>query len=83
MAVMSKQDPSPAFVETVQEIMRLYRSLPPRPSIEDVAAAKPVLKTVENEEKIKLEEISMERPHEDVFDAAEGVGHGGVGVVEA
>ncbi|MBA0796573.1 hypothetical protein Gohar_007336, partial [Gossypium harknessii] len=66
MAVMSKQDPSPAFVETVQEIMRLYRSLPPRPSIEDVAAAKSVLKTVENEEKIKLEEISMERPPEDV-----------------
>ncbi|TYI70050.1 hypothetical protein E1A91_D08G194900v1 [Gossypium mustelinum] len=66
MAVMSKQDPSPAFVETVQEIMRLYRSLPPRPSIEDVAAAKSVLKTVENEEKIKLEEISMERPPEDI-----------------
>ncbi|XVE65273.1 hypothetical protein DITRI_Ditri07aG0167800 [Diplodiscus trichospermus] len=66
MAVISKQDPSPAFVETVQEIMRLYRSLPPRPSIEDVEAAKSVLKTVENEEKIKLEEISREQAPEDV-----------------
>ncbi|XP_022738812.1 plant intracellular Ras-group-related LRR protein 5-like [Durio zibethinus] len=66
MAVMAKQDPSPAFVATVQEIMRLYRSLPPRPSIEDVEAAKSVLKTVENEEKIKLEEISKEQAPEDV-----------------
>ncbi|OMO93170.1 hypothetical protein COLO4_17066 [Corchorus olitorius] len=68
MAVMSKQDPSPAFTETVQEIMRLYRSLPPRPSIEAVAAAKCVLRTVESEEKLKLEEISMEQPPEDVPD---------------
>ncbi|OMO77260.1 hypothetical protein CCACVL1_15137 [Corchorus capsularis] len=68
MAVMSKQDPSPAFTETVQEIMRLYRSLPPRPSIEAVAAAKCVLRTVESEEKLKLEEISMEQPSEDVPD---------------
>ncbi|KAK8498306.1 hypothetical protein V6N13_122595 [Hibiscus sabdariffa] len=66
MAVMSKQDPSPAFLETVQEIMRLYRSLPPRPSIGEVEAAKSVVKTVENEEKIKLEEISKEQPPEDV-----------------
>ncbi|XP_022757514.1 plant intracellular Ras-group-related LRR protein 5-like [Durio zibethinus] len=66
MAVTSKQDPSPAFVETVQEIMKLYRSLPPRPSIEDVEAAKSVLKTVENEEKIKLEDISKEQVPEDV-----------------
>ncbi|XVF52382.1 hypothetical protein PTKIN_Ptkin05aG0013900 [Pterospermum kingtungense] len=67
MAVMSsKKDPSPAFVETVQEIMRLYRSLPPRPSIADVEAAMSVLKTVETEEKIKLEEISKEQAPEDV-----------------
>ncbi|XVF13600.1 hypothetical protein REPUB_Repub08aG0221600 [Reevesia pubescens] len=66
MAVMSKQDPSPAFVATVQEIMRLYRSLPPRPSIEEVEAAKSVVKTVENEEKIKLEEISKEQTPEDI-----------------
>ncbi|KAL4341784.1 hypothetical protein GQ457_08G025430 [Hibiscus cannabinus] len=66
MAVMSKQDPSPAFLETVEEIMRLYRSLPPRPSIRDVEAAKSVLKTVEKEEKTKLEEISKETPPEDV-----------------
>ncbi|KAK5812493.1 hypothetical protein PVK06_027924 [Gossypium arboreum] len=62
--------------------MILYRSLPPKPSIEDVAATKSILKIVENEEKITLEEISIERPPEDVLDAAEGIGHGGVGAVE-
>ncbi|KAE8678495.1 Plant intracellular Ras-group-related LRR protein 5 [Hibiscus syriacus] len=66
MAMMSKQDPSPSFLQTLQEIMRLYRSLPPRPSIADVEASKSVLKTLENEEKVKLEEISKEKPPEDV-----------------
>lgn len=61
MAVMSKQDPSPAFIETIQEIMRLYKSLPPRPSIEEVEAAKTVLQTAENEEKTKLEAISKDQ----------------------
>ncbi|KAH7578650.1 hypothetical protein ACOSP7_000003 [Xanthoceras sorbifolium] len=63
MPVTPKEDPSPAFVDTVQEIMSLYKSLPPRPSIEEVEAAMSVLKTVDAEEQIKLEEISkMERP---------------------
>ncbi|KAA3456383.1 plant intracellular Ras-group-related LRR protein 5-like [Gossypium australe] len=72
MAVKSKQDPSPAFIETIQEIMRLYKSLPPRPSIEEVEAAKTVLQTAENEEKTKLEAISKNQhhhqPHEGVPD---------------
>ncbi|KAJ4848018.1 hypothetical protein Tsubulata_009349 [Turnera subulata] len=56
----SNQDPSPAFVESVEEIMRLYRSLPPRPSIEEVEAAMSVVKTVNSEEEAKLEEISRQ-----------------------
>ncbi|KAK4557532.1 hypothetical protein RGQ29_007332 [Quercus rubra] len=61
MAVIPKQDPpSPAFVESVEEIMRTYRSLPPRPSIEEVEAAMSVLKTVNTEEEMKLEEISKQ-----------------------
>ncbi|KAM4073517.1 hypothetical protein ACJW30_10G024900 [Castanea mollissima] len=61
MTVIPKQDPpSPAFVESVEEIMRTYRSLPPRPSIEEVEAAMSVLKTVNTEEEMKLEEISKQ-----------------------
>ncbi|PPS00176.1 hypothetical protein GOBAR_AA20501 [Gossypium barbadense] len=63
MALKSKQDPSPAFIETIQEIMRLYKSLPPRPSIEEVEAAKTVLQTADNEEKTKLEAISKDQHH--------------------
>ncbi|KAJ4953464.1 hypothetical protein NE237_030296 [Protea cynaroides] len=61
MAVLSEQHPSPAFIETVDEIMRIYKSLPPRPSIEEVEAAKSVLKTVNTEEQMKLEEIAKEQ----------------------
>ncbi|TYI91429.1 hypothetical protein E1A91_D03G192000v1 [Gossypium mustelinum] len=43
--------------------MRLYKSLPPRPSIEEVEAAKTVLQTAENEEKTKLEAISKDQYH--------------------
>ncbi|CAB4309681.1 unnamed protein product [Prunus armeniaca] len=42
MGVERKQEdppPSSACVETVEEIMKLYKSLPPRPSIEEVEAA--------------------------------------------
>lgn len=67
MAVIPKQDlPPPAVVETVQEIMRTYRSLPPRPSIEEIEAATSVLKTVDTEEQMKLEEISKQEGLQDV-----------------
>ncbi|GLT34710.1 hypothetical protein SLA2020_092110 [Shorea laevis] len=66
MAVLTKQDPSPAFVETVEEIMRLYRSLPVRPPIEEVEAATSVLTSVEAEEQRKLEEISKQEAPKDV-----------------
>lgn len=67
MAVIPKQDqPSPAFVETIEQIMTIYRSLPPRPSIEEVEAAMSVLKTVNSEEEIKLDEISKQQSSQDV-----------------
>ncbi|CAL1376187.1 unnamed protein product [Linum trigynum] len=58
--------PSPAFVDTVAEIMRLYRSLPPRPSIDEVEAAVAVVKSIQNEEQAKLEEISKHQRPPDV-----------------
>ncbi|XP_065879352.1 plant intracellular Ras-group-related LRR protein 5-like [Euphorbia lathyris] len=64
----SNEDPSPAFVQTVEEIMRLYRSLPPRPSIEEVEAAKIVIETVNAEEQLKLEEFSNQICPPDVPD---------------
>ncbi|XP_002519837.2 plant intracellular Ras-group-related LRR protein 5 [Ricinus communis] len=55
------QHPSPAFLETVEEIMKLYRSLPAaRPSIEEAEAAMSVIKSVNCEEQQKLEEISKQ-----------------------
>ncbi|BFG31072.1 hypothetical protein CerSpe_173460 [Prunus speciosa] len=69
MGVKRKQEDPPqssAFVETVEEIMKLYKSLPPRPSIEEVEAAQSVLKTVNSEEEKKLEEISKQEKPENV-----------------
>lgn len=68
MTVLLKEGPSPypAFVETVEEITRLYRSLPPRPSIEQVEAAMSVLKTVNTEEQTKLDEITKQEKPRDV-----------------
>lgn len=67
MAVIPKQEPpSPAFAETVEEITRIYRSLPTRPSVEEVEAAISVLKTVDTEEQMKLEEISKQEASQDV-----------------
>ncbi|RZB57035.1 Plant intracellular Ras-group-related LRR protein 5 isoform B [Glycine soja] len=62
------QPPSRGFLATVQEITRIYSSLPPRPSIEEVEAATSTVDTLNNEEQIKLNEISMQQqpPHDDV-----------------
>ncbi|KAJ7952666.1 Plant intracellular Ras-group-related LRR protein [Quillaja saponaria] len=66
---MAKQEaPSPAYVDTVKEITGIYRSLPPRPSIEEVEAAISVLKTVNSEEQMKLDEISKQDVPQDVPD---------------
>ncbi|XP_030524714.1 plant intracellular Ras-group-related LRR protein 5-like [Rhodamnia argentea] len=69
MAVIPKQDPPPpALVASVDEIARIYRSLPPRPTIEEVEAASSVLQTVDSEERAKLEEISTQELPKDVPD---------------
>ncbi|KAG8372636.1 hypothetical protein BUALT_Bualt12G0087300 [Buddleja alternifolia] len=56
----------PAYVETVEEITTIYKSLPPRPSLEDVEAAISVLHTVETEQNLQLEEISKQQSPQDV-----------------
>ncbi|KAF4354907.1 hypothetical protein CsatB_004504 [Cannabis sativa] len=61
MAVIPEQ-----VVETVEEIMMTYKSLPPRPTIEEVEAAMSVIKTVNTEEQLKLEEISKQEPPKNV-----------------
>ncbi|KAJ6840828.1 plant intracellular Ras-group-related LRR protein 5-like isoform X1 [Iris pallida] len=53
----------PSTREAIEEIMRIYRSLPPRPSLEEVEAATAVLKASAAEEEAKLEEIGrLPRP---------------------
>ncbi|KAL3497760.1 hypothetical protein ACH5RR_040492 [Cinchona calisaya] len=66
MALTFKKDPSPAYVETVEEIMKFYKSLPPRPSIEEVEGAKSVIETVNYEEQERLEGISKQVAPQDV-----------------
>lgn len=62
----NENPPSPAFIESVEEIMQIYKSLPPRPSIEEVEAAMSVIKTVDSEEELKLEKISRQVVPKDV-----------------
>ncbi|CAI9290936.1 unnamed protein product [Lactuca saligna] len=52
--------------ETIQEIMATYKSLPPRPAIEELEAAISVIKTVNTEEKQKLDQISIQICPQDV-----------------
>ncbi|KAK3024712.1 LOW QUALITY PROTEIN: hypothetical protein RJ639_042934 [Escallonia herrerae] len=68
MATISKnkKDESPAYTQTVQEIMKLYKSLAPRPAIEEAEAALSVMKSVSTEEQIRLEEISNRVAPQDV-----------------
>ncbi|KAI3692058.1 hypothetical protein L6452_31867 [Arctium lappa] len=60
MAVISETLSSNASKETIQEIMTTYKSLPPRPTIEDLEAAISVIKTLNTEEKQKLDEINTQ-----------------------
>ncbi|KAK1369905.1 plant intracellular Ras-group-related LRR protein 4-like [Heracleum sosnowskyi] len=46
--------------EVVREIMRIHRSLPPRPGIEQVEAAKILIRNIESEEQSKLEFVSKQ-----------------------
>ena len=52
--------------QVVEEIMRIHRSLPTRPGIEEVEAAKTLIRNVEKEEQAKMEAISNQTKTPDV-----------------
>lgn len=54
--------------EIVDEIMRLHRSLPPRPSHEEVEAALALVKDVQNREQSRLETVQQQPKPPDVPD---------------
>lgn len=57
------QSNSLGVIEAVEEIMMTYRSLPPRPSIEEVEAAMAVIGTADSEQELRVGEIAkMQRP---------------------
>lgn len=64
--MQGSEPPSAAVVEAVGEIMTIYRSLPPRPSIEEIEAAESILRTAEFEEKARLSEVSELGLSEDI-----------------
>ncbi|GAA0145363.1 scaffold/adaptor protein [Lithospermum erythrorhizon] len=66
MALKLKPESSPAYVETVEEITKIFKSLLPRPSIEEVEAAISIIQTVNDEEEQRLEEICNMVPNQDV-----------------
>lgn len=68
MAVAPPQGPTPAVVEAVDEIMRTYRSLPPRPSIEEVEAAEAVIRGADAEEQARLDELARQEKPPDLPD---------------
>uniref|UniRef100_A0A0D9XMS6 Plant intracellular Ras-group-related LRR protein 5 n=1 Tax=Leersia perrieri TaxID=77586 RepID=A0A0D9XMS6_9ORYZ len=53
------KSPSPAAA-AVEELTRLYRELPPRPTVEEVEAAEAVLASADAEEAARLEEVDAE-----------------------
>ncbi|KAL5983392.1 Plant intracellular Ras-group-related LRR protein 4 [Asimina triloba] len=52
--------------DAVEEIMKIHRSLPARPSLEDVEAAKALIRNVEKEEQSRMESISKQKKSADV-----------------
>lgn len=58
-----QEPPSAAYLEAVGEIMRVYLSLPPRPTIDEVEAAVAVIRSTDAEEKAQLEDLGrVEKP---------------------
>ncbi|KAG8092641.1 hypothetical protein GUJ93_ZPchr0012g21189 [Zizania palustris] len=51
---------SPEAAEAVEELTRMYRELPPRPTVEEVDAAAAVLASVDAEEAARLDEVARE-----------------------
>ncbi|XP_008786301.2 plant intracellular Ras-group-related LRR protein 5-like [Phoenix dactylifera] len=56
----------PAVVEAVEEIVRVYKSLPPRPSVEEVEAAMAVIESSTSEEELRIEEVDRMEKSSDV-----------------
>lgn len=54
--------------EVVEQIMSIHRSLPPRPEIDEVEAAKSLIRNVEQEDQARLEAITRQRKGPDVPD---------------
>ncbi|XP_076909207.1 uncharacterized protein LOC143566366 [Bidens hawaiensis] len=54
--------------EVLEEIMRIHRSLPPRPSIDDVEGARILIRNLETEEQAKIEAIARQKKRNDVPD---------------
>ncbi|XP_068648794.1 plant intracellular Ras-group-related LRR protein 4-like [Aristolochia californica] len=52
----------------VEEIMRIHRCLPPRPSLEEVEAAKTLVRNVDKEEQTRIDSILRQRKGVDVPD---------------
>ncbi|KAL6555137.1 Plant intracellular Ras-group-related LRR protein 5 [Orobanche gracilis] len=65
-ATKIEEPPLPAYAQTVEEITRIYKYLPPRPSIQEVEAANSVIHTVETVQNLELEEITKQQPPIDV-----------------
>lgn len=47
--------------EVVEEIMRIHKSLPPRPGIDDIEAAIILIRNADNEEQSRIEAISRQK----------------------
>ncbi|MFS7969733.1 putative leucine-rich repeat domain superfamily [Helianthus anomalus] len=54
--------------EVVEEIMRLHRSLPPRPGIEDVEGAKILIRNADSEEQARMDAINRRKKGREVPD---------------
>ncbi|KAL0379078.1 UNVERIFIED_CONTAM: Plant intracellular Ras-group-related LRR protein 4 [Sesamum radiatum] len=52
--------------DVVEEIMRLHRSLPARPGIDEVEAARTLIRNVEREDQLRLEGIAKQSKGKDV-----------------
>ncbi|CAI9758226.1 unnamed protein product [Fraxinus pennsylvanica] len=51
-----------------EEIMKIFKSWPPRPSIKEIEDAISVINTAEAQKHLRLEEISKEVPPQDVLE---------------
>ncbi|XP_076905434.1 plant intracellular Ras-group-related LRR protein 4-like [Bidens hawaiensis] len=54
--------------EVLEDIMRIHRSLPPRPAIDDVEGARILIRNLEAEEQAKIEAIVRQKKRKDVPD---------------